>query len=150
MANQENQIQYQPRRANLQSPEEARKNGKKGGIASGKARRTRHAIRDLLSDLLPRDITDSELYAMMQNAGIAPTYENAIALSMIREALKGDVAAARFIRDTLGEMPQLQVGLAPSGIPVKDMDLIKLSDDELRAMVARIEQQTEENQMPSS
>ena len=48
-----------------QSREEAKKNGQKGGIASGKARREKKTIQKILADLLDSEIKDSPQFAKL-------------------------------------------------------------------------------------
>lgn len=74
------------------SKSEVRELGKKGGIASGEARREKKLLKDLLEDALSKGTeTDNE-------------YVN-ITLALIREANKGNVKAYEVIRDTLGQKP---------------------------------------------
>lgn len=76
--------------SNLKVPtsDEARINGKKGGIASGKARAARKTLKEELLLLLANGDTQER-----------------ISLSMIQEALNGNVKAFETIRDTIGEKP---------------------------------------------
>lgn len=59
MGNVENLIPF----TSEQSREEAKKNGQKGGIASGKARREKKTVQKILSDLLDSKIKDSPQFA---------------------------------------------------------------------------------------
>lgn len=81
---------------NLKVPtsEEARKNGKKGGIASGKARAERKALKEELLLLLSEGNTQKK-----------------ISLSLIKEAIKGNTKAFEVIRDTIGEKPVEKVDM---------------------------------------
>lgn len=94
MANEEN---LKPFDSN-QSREEAKKNGRKGGIASGEARRAKKTMKEMLDYLLEKEIENSR-------TGEQVTYREAILTSCIKKAIKGDVKAAQFIRDTAGEAP---------------------------------------------
>lgn len=77
---------------NQRSESEVRELGKKGGIASGEARREKKMLKELLEDALSKGTeTDNE-------------YVN-ITLALIREANKGNVKAYEVIRDTLGQKP---------------------------------------------
>lgn len=84
MANEEN---LKPFDSN-QSREEAKKNGKKGGIKSGEVRRERKLLKDELLLLLSTGNTQEK-----------------ISLALIQKALKGDTKAFEIIRDTVGEKP---------------------------------------------
>ena len=78
--------------------EEVREIAKRGGINSGKARREKKMLKDLLEDALSKGTdTDNE-------------YVN-ITLALIREANKGNVKAYEVIRDTLGQKPKEQIEL---------------------------------------
>ena len=85
---------------NLRVPtsEEARKNGKKGGEASGKARKERR----LLQDALQRQLAGT--YEVEQGKKI--TGYNAVAAALIKQALCGNVKAIVALRDTIGEKPK--------------------------------------------
>lgn len=77
---------------NERSKEEAREMGKKGGIASGKSRKERKALREELLLLLSMGDTQEK-----------------ISLSLIKEATKGNTKAFEVIRDTIGEKPIYKV-----------------------------------------
>lgn len=83
MANKENLIPSSAR-----TPSERRKNARKAGKKSGEVRRARKKFKeDLLAAL--------EVGNIQQN----------IVASVIDKALKGDLKAVEFIRDTIGEKP---------------------------------------------
>lgn len=75
--------------------EEAVRFGKKGGVKSGEARRERKRLKEELETLLSEP--------MPKKKGM--TIQKGIALSLIREALCGNVRAFETIRDTIGERP---------------------------------------------
>ena len=79
-----------------QSTEEARERGKKGGIASGIAKRKRKSMKEdlLLLLSLPSGVLEGQ------------TEQDAMLVSVLRRAQSGDVGAAAFIRDTIGEKPK--------------------------------------------
>lgn len=83
------------------SSEEARKNGSKGGKASGDSRRNKRKLQNALQKLLNSKYKIGREEDGQQELG---GYD-AIAQSMILEALGGNVKAATFIRDTIGEKP---------------------------------------------
>ena len=70
------------------SKEEARELGRKGGIASGIARRERKTLKEELIMLLEDD--DNNLK---------------ISVALLKRALDGDISAFTTIRDTIGEKP---------------------------------------------
>lgn len=75
---------------NLKTPSssEARKNGKKGGIISGRKRKERKALKEELLLLLSQGDTQQK-----------------ISLGLLNKAMQGDVKAFEVIRDTIGEKP---------------------------------------------
>lgn len=121
--------------ANMRSVEEVRENGRKGGLASGETRRRKKLLRETINEILPMTVADPELRAILEEAGLDPSYEVAMSFAALNRAAKGDIEAARFIRDTRGEKPAdtLAVGNLLD-VPVGAMDLSKLSDEELRAL----------------
>lgn len=85
---------------NLRTPtaEEARERGKKGGIASAKARAEKKQLKELLELALsqPSNIVDGE-----------DNY-TAITAALVNKAIQGDTKAYEVIRDTLGQKPTEQ------------------------------------------
>ena len=102
MSNEQNLIPF----TSEQSQEEAMKNGSKGGIASGKARRARKMMREdaqmfLEMPLNAGQLEDVEYLAEVKGKNI--TVQQAILLAMIKKAMKGDVRASEYVRDTAGQ-----------------------------------------------
>lgn len=99
------------------SSDEARKNGAKGGVASGKARRERKAMKETLESLLSMplkngksaDIETIKNLASLKGKNI--TVQEAIMLAQIQKAIKGDTKAAEYVRDTSGNKPKDDVVL---------------------------------------
>lgn len=95
----------------LMTPEERKENGRKGGIASGEAKRRKKAMKERLEILLElplksgkgADIESIKNFAALKGKNI--TVQDAMMLAQIQKALKGDTTAAAFIRDTAGEKP---------------------------------------------
>lgn len=82
---------------NKRSKEEAKRLGKKGGIASGKARREKKTLRQCLEILLERTLKDKK--------GIEMSGAEAVSLKVFEKALKGDIRAFEVLRDTAGQKP---------------------------------------------
>ena len=70
---------------------------KKGGIASGEARRRKRDLRQALEALLEKDFTGKD--------GTTLSGAEAIALKQMEKALKGDTRAFEVVRDTSGQKP---------------------------------------------
>lgn len=104
---------------NLKTPStsEARSRGKAGGIASGKARREKKAMKDTLESLLSMplksgkcaDVETIKDLAALKGKNI--TVQEAIMLAQIQKAMKGDTRAAEYIRDTSGNKPDNNMNL---------------------------------------
>ena len=92
MANEQNLIPNSER-----SPNEVRENGKKGSIASGKARRQKKLLRECLEILLEKEMTDKK--------GETMTGAEALSAKLFKEAMKGNVKAFEVLRDTAGQKP---------------------------------------------
>lgn len=83
----------------------------KGGKASGKKRREKKLIRESFEAILSMplkdgkktDVEDIQNYAAMKGKNI--TVQDAINIAVMQKALKGDVRAAEYIRDTVGQKP---------------------------------------------
>lgn len=104
---------------NLKTPstEEARSRGRKGGIASGKARKEKKAMKETLKALLSlpldqREAVDIEaIQDLTALEGGNITVQEAIMLKQIQKAMDGDTKAAEYVRDTAGEKPTDKVEL---------------------------------------
>jgi len=120
--------------------EEAQEIGRKGGIASGQARKRRRMIRELMSDAMTARVVDDDIERWLTAVGYEPTFENAMTLSALLKAARGDIEAARFVRDTLGEKPTETFNLAVSDKPVQSLNLAEHSDDELQALADRADE----------
>ena len=126
------------------SPEEARADSARGGRASGVTRRRRKTFAEGLKELLSMDVDDPKVREALQTLGLAGTFQDAINLAQIRQSVKGDTESARFVRDTVGEKPRegLEIGNLDDR-PLATVDLSKLSDSELRELVARKAEQSD-------
>lgn len=81
----------------FRSGDEAVKNGKKGGKASGKSRNRKKLLREYFEILLEKKITDKN--------GVTMTGAEAMATKVFQLALKGDLKAFEIVRDTAGQKP---------------------------------------------
>lgn len=91
-----------------QSRDEARENGRKGGIASGEARRRKKALKEQLDLLLSLPVTNTKTKNKIKKLGIEEDdidNQMAMTVSIYQKASKGNVKAYELIRDTLGEKP---------------------------------------------
>ena len=91
------------------SEREPREAGRKGGIASGIARRKRRAMKDAAKMLLDMPVSQESIAQQMEAMGIEKedlTNQMAMLISMWKEAMSGNVRAAEFMRDTAGQNTQ--------------------------------------------
>lgn len=104
MANIQNLIPF----TSNQSREEAKKNGQKGGIASGKTRRKRKAMKETLDLLLRTEVNDEEIKDTLSDMGIPKEeqdYQMILMMSIFKRAMKGDKEDLKFITDMMNETP---------------------------------------------
>ena len=102
----------------VSSTEEARERGRKGGLASGEARRKRKTLKE-------------ELLLMLSDGDI----QEKISLALINEAINGNNAgsvtkAFEVIRDTIGERPVEKVKATQTVV-----DMSAFSTDEIKAIL---------------
>lgn len=90
----------------FRSGEEAATAGRKGGIASGKARRARRSMRDALEELLANTYSGAD--------GRELDGTTLLMIAAMNKARKGDLRALEFIRSTVGEDPVRQVDVSGS------------------------------------
>ena len=79
----------------VSSKDEARERGRKGGLASGEARRKRKTLKE-------------ELLLMLADGDT----QQSVTLALIEKAMSGDTKAFEVIRDTIGEKPVDKVMIA--------------------------------------
>ena len=87
---------------------------KRGGIASGEARRRKRDIRLALEALLEKDYRDKH--------GNMVSGAEAIALKQLEKALKGDTRAFEVVRDTVGQKPTDKIDITVNDDSAKEMD----------------------------
>lgn len=110
MANNGNLLQGNPE-TQFESGRVAVESGRLGGIASGKAKREKKAMKDTLATLLAMPLKDGtsddldEIKSIASLNGKNITVQEAIMLAQVKKAVKGDTRAAEFIRDSSGNRP---------------------------------------------
>ena len=93
----------------VRTEEEAREKGRRGGIKSGESRRRKRDMRKAAQLLMGLDIKSPKLQEQVKGYGLEDEDVNnqmAVLVSMFVQATKGNVRAAEFIRDTMGENPE--------------------------------------------
>ena len=127
-----------------QTPEIARENGRKGGLASGVSKRKKKLLREVIDEVLPMGVCDEDMEAALTEMGLEPSHETAIILAAVRKAEHGDIEAARFLRDTAGQNPTNKMDLYAEARPISSYDFSQLSDEELRQLAARCQDYPED------
>ena len=102
MANEQNLIPF----TSDQSREEAERNGRKGGIASGAARRRKRSMKDAADFFLSLPVSDQRRWNKIARSGVDPAdidNQMAMIIGLTMAATAGDAKAAKVILDLLGE-----------------------------------------------
>lgn len=97
----------------VSSKDEARERGRKGGLASGEARRKRKTLKE-------------ELLLMLEDEEV----QKSVAVALIQEAQNGNVKAFGMLRDTIGEAPVEKVQTTQTVV-----DMSAFSTEEIKAML---------------
>lgn len=127
------------------SPEERVEGAKRAAAASAKARAKHRLFKDILKDILALPIDNEDVaFDQLEKLGIKANHENAMMLAAAKRAMLGDVEAARFVRDTVGEKPTEAFNLAVHNGPIKALDMAGLSDQELEALADQEDEETAE------
>lgn len=119
------------------SKEEARAMSRKGGINSGKARRRKKTFKESLEVILDltlksgekMDVDDIQSLADIKGKNIS--VQDAINIAMVQRAIKGDKAAAEWVRDTSGQKQAEKVEMTGE----INNPLSGLTTEELRKLV---------------
>lgn len=88
MANEQNLIP-----ANKRTKDEHREIAKKGGIASGKARRKKANLKKAFEIILQAEVASPNVKKQLEDLGFESTNEMALAMVMMQKAMKGNVRA---------------------------------------------------------
>lgn len=86
---------------NQRTKSEAREISRKGGLASGKARRQRADLKRAFETLLSSEVNNGQMRELLIGLGYEPTNEMALALVVLQKALNGDVKAFSKIQEVM-------------------------------------------------
>lgn len=92
-----------------QSREEAKRNGAKGGRASGVSRRRKKSLREAAELYLSLPVANKTAWNKLARDGVSPEdvdNQMAIIAGLTIKAVKGDAKAAKLLFDLLGEQPK--------------------------------------------
>ena len=107
----------------FKSGAKAVENGRKGGVASGIARREKKSLREAMQALMDADLTGKD--------GKTMTGTEAMAAKAFQAALKGDWKAWELARDSAGQKPVERIMVAEVEQSVID-DVERMVNDEQR------------------
>ena len=122
------------------SSEDARELGRKGGIASGKARRKKADLKKAFNTILKADVANENISKQLEALGFEATNEMALAMVMMQKAMKGNVKAfeqiARLVaidtKDSLDRKEQRE-----------RITAIQLGNEKLKSQIGKEEGQDE-------
>ena len=111
---------------NKRSPRERKEISKKGAEATNKKKAEKKAFKEIFETLMQLDIerftTDEEVLEAL--ALINPEYaqkadvKSVISARVLHKALKGDMYAIGFLRDTIGEQPTQKQEISGEGVQI--------------------------------
>lgn len=102
MANEQNLVPF----TSDQSRTEAAKNGRKGGLASGKARAQKKTLRELAEMIGNMEVKNQKTRAIMEAAGFDAdqmTNDAAMLMGLQLKAQSGDASAAKLLAEMRGQ-----------------------------------------------
>jgi len=97
----------------FQSGNKAAKNGRKGGIASGKAKRDKKTMKEMLDYLLEKEVVN-------KSTGEKVSTLEAMMSAVVRKAISGHVESCKFVRSTIGQDPITKI---------QEIDPVEIIDD---------------------
>ena len=101
---------------NQRTKEEQKKIAKKGGINSGKSRRKKKAMKDIILSLGKEDAPPQVVAKLIQlgmlEQGEVCSMDEALVLAQYGKALSGNTRAAQFVRDTAGQKPKDEIEIS--------------------------------------
>lgn len=101
---------------NQRTKEEVKKITQKGGINSGKSRRKKKAMKDIILSLGKEDAPPKVVAKLIQlgmlEQGEVCSMDEALVLAQYGKALGGNTRAAQFVRDTAGQKPKDEIEIS--------------------------------------
>lgn len=107
----------------VRTKEEASERGRKGGIASGKARREKKMLKECFEALLDGNYKRRD--------GTIHSGAESLALTVFEKAQRGDLKAFELVRDTAGQKPIDKVMLAEvDQTTINEVEAMVLGEDD--------------------
>lgn len=120
----------------ISTPEEAEAKGRAGGIKSGEKRRKKKSMYEAANLLLELPVQPNNR-ERLQELNINPEdadNQMLILTALLGKAIKGDIRAAEFIRDTAQEKPMTKVEKAKLKL---EKERLKIEKEKLELMKSR-------------
>jgi putative uncharacterized protein gbs1119 len=117
---------------NKRTKSEQREIAKKGGIESGKIRREKKQMKEIVNDLFSKPVTNQKIIDKLKTLGYKDdeiTNQIAITSSAFFKALKGDIKAMEFLRDTAGQKPKDEIAIVEVPKILDDIPDNKINGD---------------------
>ncbi len=117
MGNEQNLVPYR-----FQSGSEARENGAKGGVESGKSRRRKRSLKEAADYYLSLEPTDTRVWNSLSLSGIEPEdidNQMAVIVGLSRKAMDGDAKAAKVLVDVIGKEDDIKDDDKPYELPAR-------------------------------
>ena len=113
MARKADEMRQISKATQFQSGNEAVKNGRKGVIASGKAKRDKKTMKEMLDYLLEKEVVN-------KSTGEKVSTLEAMMSAVVRKAISGHVESCKFVRSTIGQDPITKI---------QEIDPVEIIDD---------------------
>lgn len=121
------------------TPQERQEIARRGGIASGEARRERKRLRELAEIIANETISTT----MPDGSKRSTTFSEALIIGQYREAMKGKTEAAKFIATIMGDFVEKKEETVKAEVKAEvkteDSDFDLLTDDEKDEIVRKIQ-----------
>ena len=105
-----------------------------GGGQPRRRRRKKRTFREGLQNVLACEVTDEVQWTELKEMGLEPTYLNQILRAVAEKAARGELDAARYLRDIA--VDKKGTAEETKQAPLWDGDLTALTDGQLRVLVA--------------
>ena len=115
---------------NKRGSDEPMKLGRKGGIASGKARQEKKTMRQLAEICLGAKLTKPEIEAKLKEAGLPATYGGQMLFNAVQMAGRNS-NMLRVVLELIGEVKQAQTNV---NVTTNVNPYANLTEDELRKL----------------
>ena len=102
-------------------------------------KKSRSGLKAAMQEILTLGAVDQQTAQELERLGLEANCVNAISLAAVKAAQEGELDAARFVRDTVGEKPSQALDLEVRASNVRALDLSKLSDEQLEMLADRQE-----------